>query len=357
MSACGSTQTSSKTTSTSGSSNSSQKPTNSSAQSNTTTTANANSSSSFYQGKTLNIIVPYGPGGGYDEWARLISPYMKKYLGVSKVDVINTPGGGGLVGANKIYAAKPDGLTIGDINAGGDVFDQINGTAGVNFDVTKYTWIGRPDGDPLVLAVPKNSPYSSFDSLLKVKGTKKVIKALATGKGDSNYSAEVITFNAFKIPFKMIAAFSGSKEEKAAFLQGSGDITSLSANDAEQMGNNANIITILDTTNSLSNLSSTPTIIDEAKKAGLTANDMTALKSMANVVNLGHAFAAPPGIPQDRVSALQDAFKKTLNDPSFIAQAKKSHLVLGFKAGPELSQIAKQAITNSQSLKNYLKTN
>ncbi|MCL6637426.1 MAG: hypothetical protein K6T26_05715, partial [Alicyclobacillus sp.] len=114
----------------------------------TTSTASASSGYEFYKGKTLQIIVPYSPGGGYDQWARLIAPYMQKYLGVAKVEVVNVDGGGGLVGTNQIYAAKPDGLTIGDTNAGGDVFDQISKAPGTNFDVSKFSWIGRPDDDP-----------------------------------------------------------------------------------------------------------------------------------------------------------------------------------------------------------------
>ncbi|HEU5348476.1 MAG TPA: hypothetical protein VFU63_07665, partial [Ktedonobacterales bacterium] len=48
----------------------------------------------FYKGKTVQIIVPYSPGGGYDQWARLLAPYLQKYLGAGKVEVVNAPGGG-----------------------------------------------------------------------------------------------------------------------------------------------------------------------------------------------------------------------------------------------------------------------
>ncbi|MCL6592696.1 MAG: hypothetical protein K6T31_01850, partial [Alicyclobacillus sp.] len=59
--------------------------------------ADAASGYVFYQGKTLQIIVPYAPGGGYDQWARLLAPYLQKSLHLAKVEVVNAPGGGGLV--------------------------------------------------------------------------------------------------------------------------------------------------------------------------------------------------------------------------------------------------------------------
>ncbi len=73
---------------------------------------------SDFRGKTITYIVATGPGGGYDTYGRLISRYMQKYLPGSRVVVRNVPGAGHIVGANTIYAAKPDGLTIGMFNTG-----------------------------------------------------------------------------------------------------------------------------------------------------------------------------------------------------------------------------------------------
>jgi tripartite-type tricarboxylate transporter receptor subunit TctC len=71
-----------------------------------------------FRGKTITYIVATGPGGGYDTYGRLISRYLQKYLPGSRVVVRNVPGAGHIVGANTIYAAKADGLTIGMFNTG-----------------------------------------------------------------------------------------------------------------------------------------------------------------------------------------------------------------------------------------------
>ena len=77
------------------------------------TTASAKSAADFYRGKVVRFLVPYGPGGGYDTYSRLIASAMEKYMG-STVVVINKPGAGGMVGTNHMYnGARRDGLTVG----------------------------------------------------------------------------------------------------------------------------------------------------------------------------------------------------------------------------------------------------
>ena len=72
----------------------------------------------FYQGKTLKVIVGSAPGGGYDQWARLMAQHIGKHIpGHPTVIVQNMPGAGGVIAANFVYGlAKPDGLTMGAFN-------------------------------------------------------------------------------------------------------------------------------------------------------------------------------------------------------------------------------------------------
>jgi tripartite-type tricarboxylate transporter receptor subunit TctC len=73
------------------------------------------SATSFYEGKTIRIIVGTSPGGGYDTYTRLIARHFSKYIpGKPSIIVDNMPGAGGLLSANHLFkVAKPDGLTIG----------------------------------------------------------------------------------------------------------------------------------------------------------------------------------------------------------------------------------------------------
>jgi tripartite-type tricarboxylate transporter receptor subunit TctC len=310
------------------------------------------SGGNFYAGKTVQIIVPYGPGGGYDQWARVIEPYMQKYLGADKVKVVNTPGGGGLIGTAQIYHAKPDGLTIGDTNAGGDVFDQIDHSSGFDIDMTKVSWIGRPDNDPHIIATHAKGPYTTFD---KLTTSSDKISALATGKGSSDYNAAVIVYNAFKVPFKMVAAFSGSSDEKAAFMSGEGTTASLSSSDIAHISSSADSVVLVSAT-PFSKLPNVPTVIQEATKHGVSAQTTQALQALSGVMDLGHAFFAPPGVPAAQTKALRAAFVKSMNDPGFQQAAKKAGLYQGQETDTFLAASVTKALSQGSLFVDLLKT-
>src|SRR5690348_3031262 len=96
--------------------------------------AEAQTGADFYKGKTVTYIVATAAGGGYDVYGRLVTEYMQKYLPGSTFVVKNVPGAGHLIGANTVYASKPDGLTIGTFNTG-LIYNQLIGLDGVKFDL------------------------------------------------------------------------------------------------------------------------------------------------------------------------------------------------------------------------------
>ena len=97
----------------------------------------------YFQGKTIRFIVGYPAGSTHDLWARLVGPYMTKYIPGSPLTIVqNMPGAGSAVAANYVYsAAKPDGLSIAVVNAG-LYFDQLLGRKEVQFDWSKFSWVG-----------------------------------------------------------------------------------------------------------------------------------------------------------------------------------------------------------------------
>ncbi|MCL6592971.1 MAG: hypothetical protein K6T31_03265 [Alicyclobacillus sp.] len=310
-------------------------------------TTTATSGMDFYKGKTLRIVVPHAPGGGYDQWARLLAPYLQKNLNLSKVEVVNIDGGGGLVGTNTVYSATPDGLTIGDTDATGDVMDQISGAQGMKFDVNKFNWIGRPDNDPHTIAVHAQGPFASFMDLVH---TKSAVKALATGKGGTDYSAAAITLNAFHIPHTIVAAFNGSKDVKAAFLRGNGDLCAESASDIMEIPQQAKIVAVL-SKEAFPKLPNVPTILDLAKQAGLDSSHLNALTAMADALDLGHAFFTAPGVPADRLAALRQAFQQAVQDPQFQAEASKAGLQVGYASGQDLQAMTQDVLSHASDLK------
>ena len=76
--------------------------------------ARADEVADFYKGKTVQLLVGYGPGGGYDIYARVLARHIGKYLpGNPNVVIQNMPGAGSLRAANYLYAVAPkDGIEV-----------------------------------------------------------------------------------------------------------------------------------------------------------------------------------------------------------------------------------------------------
>src|SRR5687768_8280462 len=96
----------------------------------------------LFDGKTITYIVATKPGGGYDTMGRLVARYLEKHLKGSRVVVKNVPGAGHLIGAKTIFAATPDGLTIGTFNTG-LIYSQLANRVAEHPDLNKMSWIGK----------------------------------------------------------------------------------------------------------------------------------------------------------------------------------------------------------------------
>src|SRR5487761_1881083 len=165
-------------------------------------------------------LLPFGAAGGYEYWAVALRPFLQKQLGVSQIDIVNRPGGGSVVGDDYLCAAKPDGLTIGEVDGGAIIFDQIMQKPGVSLDMTKFSWLGSPNVETFLSAARSDSAYKSFAQLWKLRGGKKQVVVLSPGYGSTSYIADVVPLQTFKIPYTVLLAYRGSSATKAGLLRG-----------------------------------------------------------------------------------------------------------------------------------------
>jgi tripartite-type tricarboxylate transporter receptor subunit TctC len=129
--------------------------------------ARADAVEDFYRGKTVNMIVGYSAGGGYDIYARSVARYMGNHMpGQPKVVVTNMPGAGSLVSVNHLYNIAPkDGTAIATFGRGLPM-EPLIGTAKVQFDATRLTWIGSVASELSVCAVTQKSKVMTFEDSL-----------------------------------------------------------------------------------------------------------------------------------------------------------------------------------------------
>ncbi len=117
-----------------------------------------------YPERTINMIVAYGPGGGTDLVARLIAPYIEKYLGNNaRVVVSNKPGAGGAIGFAELAKAQPDGYTIGFLNTPNLISIPIEREA--SFTWQSYDLLGNLIDDPGAFTVKSSSSIRTLKDL------------------------------------------------------------------------------------------------------------------------------------------------------------------------------------------------
>src|SRR5262245_44081874 len=127
-----------------------------------------NADAEFFRSKTINYIVATGPGGGYDTYGRLLTRFMAKYMPGTTFVVRNIPGAGNIIGVNTIYRARPDGLTFGIFNTG-LIYSQMLKMPGVQFDLSKMSWIGKMADEGRTLVLSTKSGLDSIDDLINAK--------------------------------------------------------------------------------------------------------------------------------------------------------------------------------------------
>ncbi|HET9549531.1 MAG TPA: tripartite tricarboxylate transporter substrate-binding protein, partial [Candidatus Binatia bacterium] len=180
--------------------------------------AGAGAQTPFYQGKTINIIVGYLSGDGYDIWARLLAAHMGKHIpGHPNMMVQNMPGAGSMIAANNLYnVAKPDGLTMGSI--GPSLYlDQVIGKKEVQFDWAKFGWVGSTENTPWLFYMSTNTPYKSIDD---VRRAKEAPKCSATSSGTSGHFIPKLVEEALGAKFNVVMGYQGGAEQDLAFERG-----------------------------------------------------------------------------------------------------------------------------------------
>ena len=101
----------------------------------------------FYRGKQINLIVGYGPGGGYDTAARVLARHLGRYIpGNPSIVVQNMPGAGSMRAANYLYGIAPkDGTAFALFGSDMALIGLMGTNPSVAFDPRNFTGNLRDD--------------------------------------------------------------------------------------------------------------------------------------------------------------------------------------------------------------------
>ena len=289
---------------------------------------------SLFAGETIEFVVPYDPGGGYDTNVRAIAPYLEECLDAT-VMVANEPGAAGLRATTSTATADPESNRIQIVNTVGLVAAQIAGVEGAqNFDLGDFTWLGRVNAPPSVLMV---DPEGRFDSFQDVIDSSEPVRAVAQGPGSGDYINTNLLQAAYGFPVDLITGFAGAPEARTAVAAGDADafLSPVDTNlGAIESGDVEPLVTVAEEPSPL--LPDVPTVYDTppADEQG-----QEVLDNLVDLLATGRAVVAPPGLEEDRTVALREGLACALENEDLVEQFETQQLPLDPLGGEEMADL------------------
>jgi len=170
-----------------------------------------------YPDQPINMIIAYAPGGGTDIAARVMVPFIEKYLGENaKINIINRPGASGDIGFTAIATAVPDGYTIGFINTPPVLTTPIERKAAYTWQ--SYDLLGNIVDDPGTFCVHSDSPYKNLAELAAfARANPGIVTVGSTGVGSDDHLAMLKFQKSAGVKMNHIP-FKGSSETRNAVI-------------------------------------------------------------------------------------------------------------------------------------------
>jgi tripartite-type tricarboxylate transporter receptor subunit TctC len=293
--------------------------------------AHADSGTDFYKGRTVTYIISAGAGGGYDTYGRLVAEFMQRNLPGSTFVVRNMPGAGHLIGANALYASKPDGLTIGSFSTG-LIYNQISGNSKANFDLAKMSWIGKAASEPRVILIASQVPVNNFDEFMAQKTP---LNFAASGLGSASYLEMLMLTSTLNMPIRILTGYSGSGDQ-LAMRRGEIAGTVGSRSSVQQFVNNGYGRLIAQIGGTEKDVPQLASLVKDKKALAL----ISLIQSQGDIARL---TAGPPGIPADRLNALIETYKRAMNDKDLQARADK----FGYPVDPAYGEDVLKIVTDA----------
>jgi tripartite-type tricarboxylate transporter receptor subunit TctC len=291
-----------------------------------------------FAGRTVTISVGFGPGGGYDLYARVLARHFGRHLpGQPTVVVSNMPGAASVRAANYIANVAPkDGTTLGMV-AQSIAEEQLLGTAGVSYDVTKLGWVGRIAANVEVAYVWHAAPVKVLDDLRTREAT-----FAGTGPSSSIYPRLLNAIAGMR--WKVVAGYNTTSAAHLAMERREVDgatssLNTLKTTQRDWLDNGLVRILVAFATRRSPELANVPAVVELAA----TSEDRDVLAFYASSGAVGRAVIAPPGLPPERVALLRRAFDATMRDADFRAEITTMRLDLEPMAGAELQALVEAA--------------
>jgi tripartite-type tricarboxylate transporter receptor subunit TctC len=300
-----------------------------------------------FAGKTVTMYIGFGPGGGYDLWARVVARHIGTHLpGNPTVNAQNLEGAGSYRAANFIYNVAPKDGTAMALIARDAVLGPLTGAPGAQFDATKFSWLGTPAMETNVCIAYHTAAVKTFDDL-----TKKELVVGDNGPGTGTHSYPLALNAILGTKFKIVGGYPSSADVFLAMERGEvqgicESLDSIKMRRPDWIADGTISLLFQGGIKPNAELKDVPFVVDLAQKP----EDKQAIEFLYVGQGIGRPFVAPPGLPPDRLKMVQDAFAATMTDPDFVAETKLRKLILDPEDGAQLEALIKKTYATPQPI-------
>lgn len=310
------------------------------------TPAWAQSAADFYKGKRLSIITSASPGGGYDQYARLLALHMFRHIpGEPPIVVQNMVGAEGLRAANHLYnVAAQDGTVIGGLsrNTGLARFYDFTNSA-IQFDARKFHWLGSPQQEVGLFIVNAKAGVKTAADL---KSREITISSTAHNSPSSIYARMLNALIGTRL--RPITGYDGSmacllaveRNETDGHISGGSSSAFRKRFEPWLQASTAHVIMQMGMKRDAA-YPDVPTTLELMK----TPADRQLFEIGFIEQVMGRPFVLPPGVPADRVQLMRAAFDATMIDERFLADARKERIEIAPVDGTTINGLLDRAYT------------
>ncbi|HMA51461.1 MAG TPA: tripartite tricarboxylate transporter substrate-binding protein [Magnetospirillaceae bacterium] len=291
----------------------------------------------FYAGRTIQLVIGYSVGGGYDLYARTLARHMSRHIPGNPIIVPqNMPGAGSVRALNYLAKAAPkDGSVFGTF-ARGAAMEPLLDPQSAAFDPRSLNWIGSITNEVSTCAFWHSSGIKTWQDMQKKSYT----------IGGTGVSSDTDVFpkalrSLFHLPLKLVTGFPGGQDVVLSLQRGEIDgrcgwsWTSLISRNRALYDSKQIFVPLQLGLKKHPDLPDVPLVTDLSDDPKVKA----ALRVIFSRQAMARPFAAPPGVPAERLTALREAFEATMRDPEFLDEAKKLELEVAPVSGEEITQL------------------
>lgn len=300
----------------------------------------------YYAGKTVEMIVGGGPGGGYDIYARAVSRHLGRHIpGQPAIVVKNMPGAGSAKAAQYIQNIAPkDGTSMAGIMPGAIMAPLLDDRTAPLFDPTKVLYVGTANNGTRVCVALKGTKIASMEDAQKVKA-----KFGSSGPNDSTYEYGNLHRHTSGALWDMVTGYRGTPDMALAMERGEvdgvcgWDWSSFKSQKPDWLRDNKAHVFLQVSMEPHPELTKmgVPSVFNYVKND----DDRKVVELVISQTIFHRSYIAPPGTSPEQLEILRKAFDATMADPQFLADAEKVRIDIEPLSGARVQEVVAKLYT------------